>query len=245
MREKNLLITLNIGNRPYLQHTQPFMELYANKCHADFKVISKNILPHPLPKMKYRRPNISAYIMKLYVVFVYLEKYDKVMFIDDTYIIKSDMPDIFSLENDTIYGANTYPVCADSGYDEEFINNTKNYNIDRNSYINTGMFLIPKIYRKYFSWDMIQQNINLFQSSYPSQAYFNYIVQYHNIKVDVLDVRYNYLKVRNDSFSSDGSIIMSKFIEHDISYCYHITGYYKSRYNLIRNICNYLLSNDY
>jgi hypothetical protein len=242
-RKSNCLITLNIGNRPYLNYTKELMEIYSKRINCDFKIITNY---NTKLNIEVGRNNNKSYLYKSLVINEYLNYYDKVLLIDDTCCINKKTPDIFELTSDDNISGVIDGNDTTIQYDKNFIFKIKNFKILGDKYINTGVICVPKKFSYLFNEENIVKNKELFLSSFVDQCYINYIIQYNNININLLPIEYNniFLTSRdlNDNINFKDinyEYILKKFIMHG-------TGYYKEdfRINYIKNICNLFKMNE-
>ena len=237
----NCIIVLNIGNRPYINHSRNSMVEYSKKCNSDIFFITELSLTDKITEnlklINGGRNNISVYVQKIYSIYEYLGKYEKVLLLDDTCIVTSKTPNLFKLlkKNSNIYAVSEKHKSAI--YKREFIFIKKTKNIEINEYVNTGVMLVHRDNRIYFSEKYILDNIKLFESKYPNQAYINYLFQN---KFSLLEKKYNFsgLLDKNTELRSRDLVDiyeLDNLIKNN--YIFHITGYYKNREHIIKIIC--------
>ncbi len=147
-KNKYAIITLNINNRPYLSITEKYMKLYAKKINADFHVI-KNYSLHPiLYKFNSQsRPNIHAYIQKMVSIYEYLEKYERLLYVDDTTFITKETKNLFEIVSENAIGG-LYESSKNLNsfkFDKAFILKEKNVLIE--TYLNTGILVVSKVHQ--------------------------------------------------------------------------------------------------
>jgi lipopolysaccharide biosynthesis glycosyltransferase len=175
-----------------------------------------------------------------------LSKHDKVLLLDDSCLITKEAPNIFDLISKNALAA--YPESERAEFlshrhDRDFI--LKKRGIKIRQYFNTGVLLAHASTRELFSPRNIYRNIDLFQSSYPDQAYFNYIVNSRNIKVTALTENWNYIPIshyadnKNRKLSALPEGILEVLLKQNFI---HITGYYKYRGRIIEQISDRLNS---
>lgn len=240
-RKDNCIITLNNGGRKYLFYTKKLMELYSEKCNSDFKVITDYKKDFDI---EIGRSNNKSYLYKMLVIDEYLKYYEKVLFIDDTCCINKNTPNIFELtDENSISGFNEgiYTNLNSVNFDKNFIFEHKNFTIDCDKYLNTGVLCVPKNLSYLFNIENIIKNKDLFLSSYVDQCYLNYVLQYNNINIKTLSVKFNNIFLNNfESFKRDEIETLNEdYIKEQ--YIMHISGYYQNdiRIRYIQKICEF------
>ena len=83
--KSNLIITVSIGHRPWFNNIKKYYQLYAKKTDSDFIIIDDNY-----------QNDIKSRLKKFDIV-KYLDKYERILFLDDTCIITPNCPNVFDL----------------------------------------------------------------------------------------------------------------------------------------------------
>jgi hypothetical protein len=244
MKER-LILSASLGkHRNYIELTRPFMQEYSNKINADLIIIEDS---NPLltilntPSYLTGRSNNNAYVLKIKLIFYYLEYYENILGLDDTCIVKQGTCNLFdNIDNNYIVAFNEgiLPFIKSSKYDKEFIKDKIKFLIDDLKYINSGVVIYNRNIRQYLSNTYIDTYKELLKSSYPHQAYLNYIIQFYNLPCKLLDRSFNEMfivpDVKRDINIKD---ISKERITSSETMIYHITGYYINRYDIIKYIC--------
>jgi hypothetical protein len=248
---KNLVLTISIGkSRNFLEITEKYMKQYAEKCEADFIILDNdssvillfNKIFNSLNLKCGRKNGGNSYFYKAYSMYHYLEKYDKVLWLDDSCIVSPNTENLFNMINAGSvggYAEGTNLNLKSWTNDFNFIKSLKHFEIDTTKYLNSGIVLYTKELRHLFSLENILLNKKLFESSYPHQCYLNYILQSNNISIICIDEKYNnlclhydYSKLSNNS----NTYIDPDYIKQNNSSIFHITGWWINRYEVLKNI---------
>ena len=248
MYSKNLILTISLGKeRNFIEITKDNIQKYANKTNSDFIIIDDNSeIINDLDKtLKVGRKNGIAYILKIYCIYKYLEIYEKILWLDDTCLIKNNTENLFDLLNDNyIAGFNEgkNKNLNSWQFDQKFIKNNMNFDIDPVFYINSGIVLYSNKIRNFLSLENINNNYKLLQSLYPHQAFLNYIIQKNNIPLKLLDESFNIMFINDGYTENEKNLLPENIIEKNIikdsNKIYHITGFYKNRYNILMGLKN-------
>lgn len=239
---KNAIITISIGNRPWIQNTAELLKNYALKVNADFFIESEidEYLKKNISITNKKRPNILAYATKSFVVWKYLEIYDKVLVIDDTCCISPLTPNIFDVVPNNLIGGVKEP-----SHNTKCFNFLKEKQVDieynRDNYANSGVIVYPKEARMYFSPGNIIKHQYLLGCRYPHQALTYYIIQSNKLDLYRLPYSYNYLPGL-DILSNDERKCLKNpynFLDRK-KYIYHYTGVYRNRKEIIAETYNQL-----
>ena len=206
MTNKLLIVTISLGNRPWFKRVKKLMKLYAKKCGTDFHIINDNY-----------QGDMQSRIRKLDIG-NFLDKYDRVLFLDDTVIINPHSPNIFNI---VPYNKIGVTLEKEPYYNKKniLINSLNYYQIPidiKNDYIwfNSGVILISKVHKKLFEIPTIPiKKIG----NYVDQAIFNSNRYKHNIPIIDLGLRYNYLGTRIKEE------VPYKIDNIDNIYFYHVT----------------------
>jgi hypothetical protein len=248
---KNLVLTISIGkSRNFLEITEKYMKQYAEKCQADFILLNNDssvillfdkIFSSLILKCG-RNYGGNSYFYKVYSIYYFLEKYDKILWLDDSCIVSPNTENLFNMLNDGSvagYAEGTNPHLNSWKSDFNLINSIKKFKIDTTKYLNSGIVLYTKDLRHLFSLENILLHKDLFKSSYPHQCYLNYVLQVNNIPIICLDEKYNNLCLYYDYSklpSNNNTIIDREYIKQNNSSIFHITGWWLNRYEVLKNI---------
>ena len=95
-RAPNAVVTLSLGNRPFVQHTRPLMAAYAARIGADFHCVESK--EHASLRSARQIANGSAALrfLKLPLLSHFLKRYSRVLYMDDDVLIGPAMPDLFA-----------------------------------------------------------------------------------------------------------------------------------------------------
>lgn len=188
----NLLLTLSVGNRPWFNTTKKSMIEYSQKINCDFMIIDK---PHLNPR------NLKCEIYDL------LDRYDRIIYLDDTCIITQSCPNLFDIVPENNFGVFCEPRSLISVYqilDEGF----KYYKINKcndNLFFNSGVMVISKIHKEIFK-PVEMKNI----CGFYDQVYFNCKRCELNIPIYNLTNRFNYMI----PFKNNVKLVNNVYIYH-------------------------------
>lgn len=250
MKER-LILTLSLGKeRKYINITRQFMELYAINTNSDFIVVDDNdpFIKENKTTYKNGRNNNISYILKVKLIYYYLGLYKRVLWLDDTCVIKKNTENLFEMMPDTnvaAYNEGSMNELYSWKYDKQFIKNVTNYLIDEKKYINTGVVLYSQSIREHLSDEYIEKYKKLFESKYPHQCFVNFIIQSNNIQMTFLKDIYNKILINGDlknEWRYTGEEIDSQKIIDSNNQIYHITGYFVNRYDIVKKLCDIVLS---
>ena len=248
---KKLILTISLGkSRNFLEITEKYMKNYAERCGADLVVLNDNsgVILHfneildTLNLKSGRNYGGNSYYLKILLIHYYLEDYDKVLWLDDSSIVSSNTESLFDMvKRGSVGGFNegSNRDLKSWKHDFNFIKMNKNFKIDTRKYLNSGIVLYTKPIRYLLTLDNIKSHKKLFESPYPHQCYLNYILQSNNIpivcfhnKYNDMFLHYDYLKNKNNP----ETYIDQKYIKEHTTSIFHITGWWKNRYDVLKNI---------
>ncbi len=246
-QKKNLILTLSLGlTRNFIDSTKNNLKRYADKTNSDFVIITDdsdviNDFNNQFNfDIKVGRKNGKAYVLKIYLIYKYLEIYDKVLWLDDTCLIKVDTENLFDITNNFDIAGYNEGINIDLKswkYDKNFIKQKMNFILDTTKYINSGVVIYNKTIRDHFSPQNIIKHIVLLESAYPHQAFLNYLIQKYNLSLYLLDESYNTMFL-NTGYNLDEKKILPEQINLDNiiiekNKIFHITGFYTNRFDLL------------
>lgn len=222
---KTAIITISIGNRPWFKRVKKLMIIYCKKYNHDFIVINGQF-----------SGDINARIKKLEVG-NYLEKYDRILYLDDTVIINPLTPNIFDIVPKEYLGV----VLENAPYFDKYqnlIDSLKYYDISLNGinrdnymWFNSGVILASKCHRNLFN----KPNKSIIKiGNYVDQSFFNANRYKYNISLMNLGLRYNYMGTR---LSREEPY---KIDDVDNIYFYHVTRAFRDHTR--KKIMNRILS---
>lgn len=254
----NVIITMNIGNRLFINYTKPFMIKYSLKTNSKLIIIDdsniKNIDKYfkNLSNIQIGRNNNKSYLYKILVIIYYSNIFKKILWVDDTCIIKNECPNLFDIidDNDIMaYNEGSNITLNSWKNNKTVIKTTLEYEIDTNKYINSGVVLYSNKINKYLNIENIVKYKSLFNNPYPHQCFLNFIIQYYNIKLKLLSSSFNCIMM-NCSYNENGKNITpnnigDNFILSSENFIYHITSFYKYRLDIIKYIYNILTDTNY
>jgi hypothetical protein len=237
---KNVIVIFSSSDRPYLTNSKKqYLHELAIAWKADLQIINNplSVLTEEqvaeATAYESRRPNILNYVCKILVVYNALAVYDRVMWLDDTNVISPFAPNLFNVVPADALGALVIPRESglnDAPHDYRYILKNRGTYID-DIYYNTGVMVIPKIYRDIFSFESVSRDADLFQSPYPTQCWQNYLMKVHNCNVYDISCMYNMMPCcyhfdRTYNEVTDLRYLYSEFLKYHIV---HFTGFHKHR----------------
>jgi glycosyltransferase involved in cell wall biosynthesis len=249
-KSKTLVLTISLG-RDLIKITRQSMKNYAERVGADFLVLddhSSFIIRHRssfIGCKSGRDYGGDSYFLKVLVIHEYLNLYDKILWLDDSSVVGPTTENLFDYVEDGSVGAHHFDEDKAAPADVRFIKQTKGININKGSYINSGVVVYTKSLRPLFSLETIHKHAKLFESRYPHQAFLNYLLQVHNIPIVILGKQFNDMFLHYDYRSNrnmEQTTIDPKYIEQNQSSIFHITGWWKNRAGVLRNIVDHMNS---
>lgn len=237
------IICLSVGNdRLWASKTTERMKEYCSKIKSDFYLIDsdigkeiaiiKDMKPKPGRKNKY------PYALKAYVIWKYLQKYQKVLYLDDSCCISKTATNIFDIVPEG-YCAYANDDKFDISFKDikRYINNSTNIKFDSSLYMNSGIMIFDQIHKDIFCPNNILKHKDLLFSMQPNQTLTYYLLQLYQAKTFLLPSSFH--TVPGKGIISDKERRQIKtvkgFINDDIHF-YHITGLYKNRYDVISDL---------
>jgi len=237
---KNAIITFSSKDRNFLsKENRRYLSWISKQWNAELIIYDHalDILTEDQFKqvcsVKSFRPNILSYICKLLCIRKALNDYDKVLWLDDTCIVSPFAQNIFKVVPNNYIGALVIPFSCgltESVSDFKYLQAHKNVSIS-DEYYNTGVMVIPSLYKDIFNFENIITHQDLFQSPYPTQAWLNYLT--HVNKCNIFDVTclYNMMPCCLDYSSvnwntKDISHLHQNLLKYHIV---HFTGFHRNR----------------
>lgn len=248
-KNNNVIITMCLGEREFINYTKPYMIEYSKKTDSDLVIVDDNNIKDYdffsnsiLTDIVTGRHNNKSYLYKMLLVMYYSERYQKILWIDDTCFIKTSCANLFDMIEDSCVMAYNEGENKDlkSWKDNQaYIKKLTGFSIDTNKYINSGVVLYTRSINKILNIEMLIKHSNLFNSAYPHQCFLNFIIQYYNIKLKLIDSSYNQIFM-NCSYTNGRNIspdmIGDDFIVSRKNSIFHITGFYKNRLAIVKYI---------
>lgn len=247
---KNVIVIFSSLDRPYLTNSKKqYLRELAIAWNADIQIINDPLSVLTETQVaeavayESRRPNILNYVCKILVVYNALATYDRVMWLDDTNVISPFAPNLFNVVPDDTLGALVIPRASglnDAPHDYRYLLKHRDTHID-DIYYNTGVMVIPKVYRDIFSFESVSKDADLFQSPYPTQCWQNYLMKVHGCRVYDISCMYNMMPCcyhfdRTYNEVTDLKYLYSEFLKYHIV---HFTGFHKHREMLHAQFLDY------
>lgn len=187
--ERRLIATrCDENNKSISDMTHPILKQYAEKCGADFLVISDCKDLH----MHYR-------ILQFYDLF---EKYDKILSVDSDVIITKRCPNIFEVVPDGMIASVYEDVGSRRNDRRSRIKAVQKKFGDvgwESGYINTGFALFPSYYKDIFK---IESKDDLWDGLGFDDVFLGYRIKKFGYKFYELPIAYNYMSLFQEKWSS-------------------------------------------
>ena len=239
------ILVLSIGERQFNKITLNNIGEYAKKVGASLIVEKNTDLDFKTTLRckigQFRRNNIACYIQKMASIYNALNEFEKVLLLDDSCLVNSHADNLFDLVPEGYIAA--YPESERSdlkaySYDKDFL--CKKRGVKIKNYYNTGVLLVDRHNKELFSPKCVYDNLDLFKSAYPSQAFFNYIVN-SNVNIHQLSEQWNFMPIidYSDKLNRQLKALPKKYVDslHE-KFIIHVTGYYEHRGDIIEQIGN-------
>lgn len=204
----NAVVTLSIGDRPFFEYTSKSIKEYANKIGADYHSVLEYKVPSQYKDIKIGRThyaNNEAYFIKLLVIRDFLEKYDRVIFLDDTCVVNTDCPDLFNIVPRNFVGAHNEGILEwpDAALVAKDIFNELDLPANflaKHDYINTGVLVFSKEHLSLLSDKSIIElgEQGLFNNECPEQTYLNYVLLKNNTPTFFLPHHFNRMHIHKE-----------------------------------------------
>ena len=195
---KNLIVTRADSKiKNWSDITHPIMEKYAERCNADFKVISNEV-----------DDNSRAYaIFQLYDLF---NDYDRILQIDTDTLIMNHCVDLFKLVPDDMVGTIYEDVGSRKLHRQELINKIQDQRNDVNwesGYINTGVFVLSKMHK-----EVLNPEGKLWDGFGYDDVEIAYRIHKFGFKIFELDYNYNHMSMFSEQWNNFHSRFDSNII---------------------------------
>ena len=91
------VVTLSLGNRPFVQHTRPLMAAYAERIGADFHCVAsrEHVALRTVAAVTGDAASTSRFF-KVPLLAHFLQRYARVLYLDDDVLVGPAMPDLFA-----------------------------------------------------------------------------------------------------------------------------------------------------
>ncbi len=213
--------------------TQPLMENYANRCMADFVVITD-----PLISSQFGLP--ARY--EKFQLFDLFERYERILFLDNDILVTPDAPNVFELVSPHQFAAVSETSFSRAGLDIDLTQGVLGSVVWDTPYFNTGVMVASRDHLVLFDptrpellqWNLFSATDPRYHPAGEDQAYLNYLI--NSLKVPFLDLgyRFNHTRVRTDTHK--------RFHSHFIHYAGPSGFRYGTRINQMRKDAELLRS---
>jgi len=219
----------------WTKFTHPLFRDYAEKCNAEFVVISGDppFLDHD---------NQPHY--RLLMIYDLLEKYDRILHLDTDMIINKDCPNVFKEVPEDMIGI-IYEDVGTRVYDRrnkiQFIQQAWGDVGWKRNYTNAGTFVLSRQHKDIF----LSHDGKFWIGPGTADLHMSYNIHKYGFKVKELDFRWNHMTMFSELWNNNASRFDSHIIhyagrgvfdEHDISE----HALYKHRMNIDRQACKIL-----
>ncbi len=190
----NVIVTICIGDLGYAKHTLSSIKRYADRIGCDFKIIDHR---------KY--PTWGSPKWEIFQITDFLDKYDRVLYLDADILITEEAPDIFEEVDTDGLGCVLEETGKVANTDHRYVNHILRYfytergainpNYDAVDYLNSGVLLLSQCHRDLFQdkSEKTRKFFNKYKDFLQDQTYINYNVDTRNIKLHPISRRYNFL----------------------------------------------------
>ncbi len=217
--KKLAILTISLGNRPFLNYNKKTMEAYARKCGCKLITVTKWNSPANLDNINF---------IKVIIIHHYLNLYDRLIYLDDTVFVTPHAKNLFNIVQQKSIGAFKEHLLFSR---KSIMNHSIKYyrQFDKSKIavknnplmINSGVMVLSKIHRPIFD----SSNYILKTLGFADQAFLSYRIIKDKIPVFDITNKYNYC----------GSQMIQK-IPNDID-MFHTTrgaGSFDERENLLK-----------
>lgn len=250
----NAIITMNLGNRNFIDYTMPFMIKYAKKTDSELIIIDESNIKNitnsfggDILNIKIGRKNNKSFLYKVLVIIYYSKIFNKILWVDDTCFIKESCSNLFDMISDAhimAYNEGENKDLYSWKNNKKTIKQITGFSISETNYINSGVVLYSSKINKILSIKNIIKHKALFNNPYPHQCFLNFIIQYYNVKLKLIPNSYNCMFMNcsyNNGRNTKPENIGAEFILSDKNSIFHITGFYNYRLSIVKYISNILL----
>jgi len=204
---KHLVLTIAVGDvyEKMAEYTHPSIKAYAEKIGADFICIDKNSCSTP-------------HWEKFNAIYNYLNKYDRILYIDTDTLIRKDCPDIFAaVPKDKLAIFNEMPWT--NGRQYSLFEACKEYGIEipkwDGRYFNTGVMVIPRHFKHLFKKPE-KESFNFYEQGYLNAILSQFLERSGN-EHSIFELPYKFNRMTcMDGFTGE---------ERHASYILHYAGY--------------------
>lgn len=234
------VITIALGDCPFITYTKRLMCDYASKIRADFKIVTSYDKNSSMEVDRTSSSNTLS-IIKMNVLHDFLQIYDRVIYLESTCCVNQQTPDLFEVvKYDELGGQQEGRLTYMTTYlnDYNFTKEKLDYKLDRSAYIGTGLLVVSKKHQLLFDGRSINENYIFFQADYPQQGYINYLIQKNQTKVKLLNVKWNNPRVFGNRFLGEQVsklILDPNYINEN--YIMHVTDYYLHQLFYVQQVC--------
>jgi len=202
---KKAVVTLLTCKKPFTEYTLKSIKEYAKKIDVDYIEVVEYEVPEKYNVISTNIEGNMKRISKLLVIREYLEKYDRIIFLDDSCVVNSDCPDLFNIVPVNFIGANNegvleWPKAAHATIDLFNASNLTKNLLARHDYINAGVMVFSKEHRYLLADERVISlgKNGFFSNSWPEQTYLNFLLNTDNVPVFYLPHHFNRMNVHKE-----------------------------------------------
>lgn len=253
---KTAIIMISIGDRDWVGDSLATFVPYCQKHNIDLVLVtghpSEIDFPFPEVPETYGRQDKLAYASKLYYAWHYLEEkgYDRVAIVDDSCCIRISTPNLFSVVPYWYFGfTGTGIDHADDSFRciSEYLEKNDLDEIEMNPghYMNSGVLLYDRSFKDAIHKDKIVECSDLFLSKFPDQTAAYFLLKKAGVPFFRMPKSFN--SVPAADALPDGARELVEDVRpylNDGVHVYHVTGAYKHRGRLVKQISKHILSEN-
>tara|TARA_Y100000385_G_scaffold264240_1_gene297443 strand:- start:1226 stop:2044 length:819 start_codon:yes stop_codon:yes gene_type:complete len=205
----NIVLTVSLGDRPFKKFTIDSQQKYAKRIGADFKCIEDFKVDPKYNNIQLGRGGNTSYLIKLLVIQEALEKYDRVIWLDDTCVVSSNTPNLLDIVPSELFAAHNEGilewVMADKQTKDLYEKNNIQNIITSQNYFNSGVMVISKAHKPIFNSETIIDlgEAGHFKNAYPEQTYLNYMISKYRVGFFALPSIFNRMAVNLEEFEGE------------------------------------------
>lgn len=240
--ERRAVAVLSVGERPWAARNLPTIRRYAERCGADFHLVTE--MPgseeFPFPEMPDSpgRPHKRVYAAKSFVPWslVRNQGYERVLMLDDTCIVSPEARNVFEIIPPNHCGftkTNKDHAAISFAAIEAFVaaQGLPPVPLDHLKYMNSGMVLYDRRFIGAFNRKKIIAARDLLHARYPHQTLLYYLLAAGKVKMRRLPGEFNSLpRDREGNFLTEARTLPDEIAPADI---YHVTGGFRHRQAII------------
>jgi lipopolysaccharide biosynthesis glycosyltransferase len=198
------------GVKDWIELTHPIMRKYAEKCNADFIVLSHAVSSDIILK---DGAGLDQSYYRILAIRDLFEKYDRILYLDTDMLINKNCPDLFDIVPEDKIGA----VFEDVGSRiNDRMGKIRQMQIEwnfidwRNGYINEGCFLISKKHKDIF----LPHNNQYWVGWAGSQSHLSFNINKLKFEVFELSYHWNHMVMFSEPWNKNPDRFESNIIHY-------------------------------